>query len=82
MTLEPAGTARVTDLGSLNGTVVDRHRIPAGTPVELHGDALVEVGAVALALRPPVDDRPLGALSTVVGPGGHRVAAARRRSRS
>ena len=65
-----SGAVSVTDLGSLNGTVVRGHRLAAREPAGLDRDALVEVGAVALAVRPPVDDRPVGAGSPVVGPGG------------
>jgi S-DNA-T family DNA segregation ATPase FtsK/SpoIIIE len=55
----PSGTCTLTDLGSSNGTFVDGTRLAAAEPVAVRPDSIVEVGVLAIAVRPPQDaDRP------------------------
>jgi S-DNA-T family DNA segregation ATPase FtsK/SpoIIIE len=65
------GHGTVTDEGSTSGTYVDGRPIAAGEPVPIGPGAIIEVGAIALAIRPVrTDDRPRLDLRRQVGPGG------------
>jgi S-DNA-T family DNA segregation ATPase FtsK/SpoIIIE len=68
----PAGTCTLTDVGSSNGTFVDGERLTVGEGVAVDPESIVEIGALAIALRAPVAaDRPRALdLRRQVGPAG------------
>jgi len=70
--LDHAGMCMVTDLGSANGTSLDGLLLRENTPEKLENGGVVEVGALAVAVRPPMThDRPVGLdLRRHVGPAG------------
>ncbi len=69
--LDGQGTGTIIDFKSANGTYVDGVEISAEEPSELVPGLVVQIGAVALAVRAPEDDRPLGLdLRRHIGPSG------------
>jgi S-DNA-T family DNA segregation ATPase FtsK/SpoIIIE len=68
----PSGVCTLTDVGSSNGTFVDGKRLPVGEGVALEPESVVEVGVLAVAVRPPQDaDRPRALdVRRQVGPAG------------
>ena len=69
--LDGRGTGTIIDFKSANGTYVDGVEIGAEEPSELVPGAVIQIGAVALAVRAPEDDRPLGLdLRRHIGPSG------------
>jgi DNA segregation ATPase FtsK/SpoIIIE, S-DNA-T family len=70
--LDHGGTTMVTDLGSANGTSLDGTLLREEEPARLDDGAVVEVGALAVTVRPPAThDRPVGLdVRRHVGPGG------------
>ncbi|MGI9096949.1 MAG: FtsK/SpoIIIE domain-containing protein [Solirubrobacteraceae bacterium] len=68
----PSGTCTLTDVGSSNGTFVDGRRLAAGERVAVEPQSVVEVGVLAIAVRPPQDaDRPRALdIRRQVGPAG------------
>ncbi len=70
--LDHAGICMVTDLGSANGTSLDGVLLRENEPAKLDSGGVVEVGALAVTVRPPsTHDRPVGLdVRRHVGPGG------------
>ena len=59
--LDHAGDCKVTDLGSANGTSLDGVLLREQEAVKLEQGGVVEVGALAVTVRPSADhDRPVG----------------------
>jgi S-DNA-T family DNA segregation ATPase FtsK/SpoIIIE len=68
----PSGTCMLTDLGSSNGTFVDGGRLTVAEAVAVDPGSVVEIGVLAIAVRPPREaDRPHALdLRRQVGPAG------------
>ena len=67
-----AGAGTVLDVGSANGTLVDGARLGAGEAAPVGPGSLIEIGALALTIRPVTDDdQPRGLdLRRHLGPAG------------
>ncbi len=69
--LDDHGRGAVTDLGSANGTYADGVELAANESAELDEGTVVQIGAVAFAVRTAAEDRPLGLdLRRHIGPAG------------